>query len=399
VVIAIKASRTADWPSGRPVLIEESHPRAMTLMRRIERSGRGLHEVLSDAARCRIAGAPRAQPRLVRLPRRLGERCYYDVPDEPGSDHRHLYLLQEDLRVGTYPSQMEAVGREWTAAERLAKSDDSVIRAIAAVRALSCWDDAREIEAVLAQFQRQRNRLSQRVREWVDARAAVYERLVERWDPWEATEAAAAAALAPFGVAPTEILPAPRPLLVPTQLRDFGPAVHHGKGSASDFFARLPTLRRFLKPAHTDKRDPDPVRAAVTCADRAEGMIYLAEQSGARTLGFLRLGGGLLGRSLRCPMLFRHLARSEVPEHRFAGLAALALLGDSEGAEIALRWVRDPALPVVEAECALNALLVVRRVDPDEWPAHVRGSKAPAMQRLWREVVLAARQGRWLLQR
>ena len=47
----------------------------------------------------------------------------------------------------------------------------------------------------------------------------------------------------------------------------------------------------------------------------------------------------------------------------------------------------------------VNALLVLRRVEPDEWPDHVRGAKAPAVQRLWREVVLAARQGRWLMQR
>jgi hypothetical protein len=98
-------------------------------------------------------------------------------------------------------------------------------------------------------------------------------------------------------------------------------------------------------------------------------------------------------------VLFRQLARSAAPENRFAGLAALALLGDAQGGEIALDWLRDPALPIVETERALNALLVLRRVEPDEWPTHVRDAKSPTVQRLWREVVLAARQGRWLMQR
>lgn len=298
MVIALKASRTGDWASGGPVLIEAiraqvgSSARVMALMRRIEKSGRA-------------AGA---------------------VP-----------AIQE--------------------------------------QALPTRD------------------------EWVDTRAAAYEALVGRWDTRADVEEAAAVALAPFGVTPTEVLAAARPLLSPTQLRDFVPATQHGKGSASDFFARLPALRRFANPAFTDQRDPDPVRAAVTCGNRAEAMIYLAEQSGARTLAFLRLGAGMLGRSLRCPVIFRQLARAEAAEQRFAGLAALALLGHPEGAEIALEWLRNPALPVVEAECALYTLLVLRRVHPDEWPAHVRSSKAPAMQRVWREVVLAARQGRWLLQR
>jgi hypothetical protein len=405
VVIALRASRTPDWPSGRPVLIEdiraqaESSARAMALMRRIERSGRALHEVLNDATRPRIAGGPRARDRMLRFLRRIGERCYYDVPDEPGADHRQLYFLQEDLRTCTSSSHLEGIGREWTAAQRLAKSEDSAVRAIAAVRGLSCWEEAREIESVLEQLGRQRNRLSQRVREWVDARAADYQVVIGRWSTREATEENAAAALALFGLRPAELLAAPRPLLTPSQLRDFVPAIHHGKGSASVFLARLPALRRFLNPVHTDKQDPDPIRAAFTCADRAEGMIYLAEQSGARTLAFLRAGSRFLGRSLRCPLLFRQLARSEVAEHRFAGLAALALLGDLEGAEIALEWLRDPALPAMEAECAFYALLVLRRVEPDEWPAHVRSTKNPAMQRAWREVVLAARQGRWLFQR
>ena len=128
-------------------------------------------------------------------------------------------------------------------------------------------------------------------------------------------------------------------------------------------------------------------------------MIYLAEQSGAGTLALLRQGAGLLGRSVRCPLLFRQLARSAESEHRLGGLASLALLGDSEAAEIALEWLTDPALPMAEVERALHVLLVLKRVRPDEWPAHIRSSRKLAMQRMWRDVVLAARQGRWLLQR
>jgi hypothetical protein len=405
VIIALNASRTAEWPSGRPVLIEdvrvqvESDPRAKTLMRRIERSGRALHEVLGDASRVRIGGALRARSRIVKLPRRLGERCYFDVPDEPGADHRQLYLLQEDLKAYTHPLHLEAIAREWTDAQRLGRTAHPIIRAIAAVRALSCWNEAREIEAVLEQLQRQGHRLSQRVSEWVEHRAADYEGLVRRWGTRRAAEKKAAATLSPFGLHAQELLDARRPLLAPAALRDFVPVTHRGKGSASKFFARLPALRRFSNPAHTHLRDPDPVRAASTCVDRVEGMIYLAEQSGAGTLALLRQGAGLLGRSVRCPLLFRQLARSAESEQRLGGLAALALLGEPDGAELALEWLDDSALPMAEVEGALYALLVLKRVRPDEWPAHIRSSRNPAMQRMWREVVLAARQGRWLLQR
>jgi hypothetical protein len=405
VIIALNASRTAEWPSGRPVLIEdvrvqvESDPRARTLMQRIERSGRALHEVLGDASRVRIGGAPRARSRIVKLPRRLGERCYYDAPDEPGADHRQLYLLQEDLKAYTYPVHLEAIAREWTDAQRLGRTDHSIIRAIAAARTLSCWREASEIKAVLEQLQRQSQRLSQRVREWVEQRAADYEGLVRRWGTRRAAEKKAAAALSPFGLTAQELLGVPRPLLAPAALRDFVPVTHRGKGSASQFFARLPALLRYPNPSHTRKSDPDPVRAASTCVDRVDGMIYLAEQSGACTLALLRQGAGLLGRSLRCPLLFRQLARSAESEHRLGGLAALALLGDAQAAEIALEWLTDCALPMAELEGALHVLLVLRRVEPNEWPAHVRSSRNPAILRVWREVVLAARQGRWLLQR
>lgn len=402
VLMALSASRRETWPHGRPVKIEDiraqmrSTPRARALTQRILRSGRALHEVLGDAARVRVGGAARAQTRILKLPRRLGERCYYDVPDEPGFEHRQLYLAREDLRDCTRAAELNAIQREWMDANRLAQSGEPVLRAISAVRMLACWNEAGEIKSLVADLQQETARLPERVRVWVDTRAAVHEELVRTWGTWRAAERRAATELQPFGLEAPALLAVQRPLLKPAPLREFVPAIRHGKGSAADFFARLPALRRFPNPAHTDLHDPDPDRSSATCADQAEAIIYLAEQSGAGTLAFLRPGAALLGRSLRSPLLFRELAHTSALKDRLAGLAALALLGDSKAAQIAHEWLGDPERSAAEVKGALYTLLVLRQVEPGTWPAHVHNSRDPEVRRVARAAALAAQQRRWL---
>lgn len=403
VVIAINATQTPEWPQGRPVMISDiraqarQNPRAAELLDRLKRSGRSLRLILSEAVKPRHNGQARVRPRIVRLPRRLGERAYYDVPDLPGADHRALYLLERDFRRLTSSTELEAIGREWVASQRLASSPEETVRAVAAVRALSCWEEVRLIENALEELRPHRHRLAPRLRDSVDRGVEKYETLISRWGSSGVAKQAAAAAVARFGVEPTEMLSAARPLITAAELRDFVSPARRGRGSDAVFFSRLVALRRFPNPDHTNRADSDPQHAAVTCADRAEALVYLAEQSGAKTLGFLRRGKVLLGRSLRSPAVFRHMARSSVGEHRFSALAALALLGDASGAEIALEWLHNPRLPVLDVECALYALLVLRRVDLNEWPAHLRTPKDPAVQKVWRDVITAVRQKRWLL--
>jgi hypothetical protein len=336
---------------------------------------------------------------VVRIPRRLGQQSYYEIPDEPGVEHRALYVLREELRSLTGKMELDAISGEWNAAQRLASATDPVLHAIGAVRVLSCWREVLGIETVLEQLQARKAVLSKQVREEIEERSAKLQVFLARWGTQSEAEAVAAMALAPFGLTPEVVLSVPRPLLTAAEMCEFIPEGRRGRHSPAEWFARMVALRRYANPDFVSRTDPDPRRSAVTCADRVEALIYLAEQGGAKPLAFLRRGAALLGRSLRDPVLIRLLATSEERERRLAGLAALALLGDPAAGDLALEWLRNPGVTALEVECALHSLLILRRIQPDEWPPHIRHPRESAIQRVWRDVIFAAKQGRWLLQR
>lgn len=405
VLLALRATRSKEWPHGRPVKLEDLravaqvNARAAEITERIQKGGRSLHTLLGDLTKSRINGTRRVHTRVVRIPRRLGELSYYEIPDDPGVEHRALYVLREELRSLTGKMEMDAISDEWNAAQRLASATDPVLHAIGAARVLSCWREVEGIEIVLDQLQAQKAVLSKRVREEIEDRSAKLQAFLARWGTRSTAETIAAAALAPFDLQPEKILGVPRPLLTAAEMWEFIPEKRRGKLSPSESFPRIMALRRFPNPDFVSRTDPDPRQSALTCVDRVDALIYLAEHGGAKPLAFLRHGAALLGRSLRNPALVRLLATSEERERRLAALAAIALLGDPGAGDLALQWLRNPGVPVLEVECALYALLIVRRIQPDEWPPHIRHPRELAVQRVWRDVIFAAKQGRWLLQR
>jgi hypothetical protein len=400
--MAIRAARSADWPYGTPVRVEDlraiaaNRPDAKALLDTIQRTGRPLFAVLHDATRARVG----SEPPVVRLPRRLSEQSYFDVPAEPGLDRRALYLRVRDMDTVVRDRELEALDEERRAAlEFGARGSDPIVRAIAAVRALACWRELDSLREMLAELEAQSAVLPKRVRERLQERRAALQRLEVRWGPKEDAESIAAQALERYGVTPDQVLAAPRPLLTPSEYVEWLPERRRQGFSASLLMGRAQSLRRYHNPRFEYRQHPDPELAAVTCVDRVDALVFLAEQLNGRTYGFLRRGQRLLGLTLRDPTLAVHAAVSPDWEVRDAGLAALVLLGSPKAAELALSLMRDATADAGTVIQAFHALTVLRRVEPNEWPEHVRRPQNAVVRAAWVEVITAARDGRWLLQR
>lgn len=404
--LAIRSTASpAWWPAGKPVTprdlraVAGAGGRAGELFDLLLESNRTLGNLLCDASRPRIAGAPRQDKRIVTRRGRYAPTVYYDVPGEPGFDRRQLFVDYEDVKhvtrrahLGDLSEEHRKANRAWSAAS----SEEE--RAIAASRVLLVSRELDRIRDIVEGLSARRGALTEPIAESVLRRATRVDRLARDLQP-ETWEERAEEALAELDIALDDILAAERPLLKPAEFAAWlSPAQLRGCTPAL-YANRLSGVRMFDNPDFTSRGADDPMEAAPSCVDRVEALVRAAESSGATTWTFLRAGANLLGRDLRYAPLVRPLLAAQDRRTRTAALAALTLLGDPPAKAHALATLHDGSASAADLSLALRALLVLRTIEPSEWPERLRDPQSRAIQRAVQEVVIAARQGRWLGQR
>lgn len=403
VLIAVRASRSVEWPYGHPVRIEDlravgsEDPTAAALLDRLKQKKQPLASILSEASRSRQKGTDTP---VLSFSNRTGERCHYDIADEPGVEYRRLYLLVRELGECLVGRSLELLDQERRFALQVCRADsDPVERAIGAVRVAACWRElARPLE-LIEQLRSRSELLSEKTRERVEERALALRSIELRWGFQEEAEEAAAEALSPLGRSLDEVLAVPRPLITAEEYAEWVPPRRRMHLSAADFLAMATTLRRYPNPRHTHRNDPDPRRAALTGVDRVEALAHLAGHTAAKTYGLLQRGYRLIGPSVRDEQLVRQAAISTRRDLRSAGMAAMVLLGDDQVISLAYALLADREATPDEIVQALHILLLMRRVERDEWPERICRSRHPLVTAAILDVISAARDGRWLLQR
>lgn len=412
VVHAVSRTRSKEWPAGRSVQVREieaaavEEPDTAALLGIIREGGRSLALVLSDAARPRVAGAKRVQPRVIRLAAVVGSQTYYDVPDLEGFERRRLIVPLKALRAEITLERLKALTRERRDATQLAaRASSDALRAVAAARAALVHDVLDAWGAALSPLLDTGALLSKTTRAAVQGLAA---RLTTaRREAGEARPAIAAAeaALARVGLSWSGVRAAARPLATPREMAPWLPAAARERGSASLTLANHTTLRRYARPprsvasAARPRGTPGAGRAVAYAVDRVDALVQLADRGNGRAGAALRAGARLLGPNLRDARLVRCVLDDARARHAAAdwtaALAGLVLLGDEAAVAVAERALHD-TLPPVWHEHALYALLVMRSVDPARWPATVRFSRDPATRSVVQRVTTAARREHWL---
>lgn len=405
--LAIRETRSSHWPSGRPVAVSDiratigdpENERAAELGKLLRRSQRELGTVLADVSRRTVAGDRRLNQRVVGLRCAHAGGKFYDVPNEPGFEHREIYPLYVDVKHLTSKAHLKELDQERRIiANLLNENQPAALRAIGDARLVLRNRELEEIREVIHELAGRAGILSESVNRWLAERRG---RLKEIYEPEGRSifERQAREKIGEFGYELEEIVDAPRPLLTPGEYAEWLSARQLQDRSPAYFVASRKNLRTFDNPRFTKRGADDPLKAAPSCVDRVEALLYAAESSMAFTWTFLRRARWLLGRSYRDTRLLRELLACEDARTRSAALAALALLGDEVAAEHALEVIHDRDSAPEDITHALYALLVLRRVDASEWPHWFKESRDPLIRRAFREVVPASADGRWVGQK
>ena len=403
VEIAIDRSRSTTWPVGHPATVRDldmiagADDRAAELTRLLRRRGTTPAVVLGHQTKETIAGAPRRDRRVVKVQGPLGTGTYYDCPHLPGFERRALFVQYQALRYTFTTRRIQLVAEEHGRASALQEHEETVARACGVVRNLAVHQEVQEYEAALGGLEQHSALLSKKIREsLIDYRRRL-DTLSRTLPPRDDLREEATRLLTPLGVTSSEVLEAPRPLIVADDYVRWFPD-HMLRGlNAVDFLARANTLSRYPNPDHTHRSDPDPRKAAATCVDRVEAMLYAASYIQTPLLDLLQAGAGLLGRFLRHPGLLRAALDSPRADVRRAGLGSLVLLGDSAAVQAAWQELDRPHTPDSLVD-ALYALLALEKLDLQRIPIPVRQTTDRYVQSVLRQVVRAAHQGRSLLQ-
>lgn len=405
--LAIRETRSSHWPSGRPVGIKDiratigdpENERAAQLAELLRRTNRDLGGVLADVSGRTVAGDRRVHERVVALRCSHASAKFYDVPDEPGFEHREVYPLYVDVKHLTSRAHLKELDRERRVIANLLDEDQpAALRAIGYARLVLRDRELEEIREVIHELAGRAGILSESVNRWLADRRGRLDRIYEPQGR-SLRERRARELVAEFGYEHEEIIGASRPLLTPGEYAEWLSDRQLGDHSAAHFVASRRNLRTFDNPRFTKRGADDPLKAAPSCVDRAEALLYAAENSMAFTWSFLRGGKWLLGRCYRDLRLPRELLTCDDPRTRSAALAALTLLGDEAAAEHALQVIRDRKSAAQDVSNALYALLVLRRIDASEWPDWFKESRDPTIRRAFREVVPASADGRWVGQK
>ena len=304
-------------------------------------------------------------------------------------DVKHLTRRSHLTELSAERSQAE---RAWNAANSEAE------RAIAASRVLLAGRELGHVRDVVEELSVRRGALTEQIEESVRRRAARVNQLMRDLEP-EAWEERAGEVMKALGIELEDVMAAERPLLTPAQYTDWLTATQLRSKTPAHFANTRAGVRTFDNPDFTSRGASDPAEAAPSSVDRVEALLYAAQSSGATTWTFLLAGANLLGRDFRYAPLVRPLLAAQDRQTRTAALAALTLLGDDAARVHALATLDDRSASAADVSLALRALLVLRSIEPSQWPEWIRDPQSRAVQRAVQEVVIAARQGRWLGQR
>lgn len=400
--IAVRLTRSKEWPTGRSVTVRDmkaaagADPRAAELAQRLRRSRTTLGRVLGDATKVHVDGRQRVSVRVVKIADPESGKTYYDTPVEPGLERRRLIVPFRALERAVTTPRLERLDRERQGAERLRdRTRTAAVKAAAAARLLAVLREIEGLEGRIQEIRAEGTRLSPPVRRALDEHEARLVRFVAARASLADAHEDATRSLEAIGLEPNAVLTTPRPLITAQEYAAWFPVRRLRGLTPPQFLARATTLKRYANPEYTHRKDG----AAITCVDRVEALSYAADQWMARTATFLRAGEGLLGSTLRCPVLMREVLRTGDALERRAALAALVLLRDQAAVETASETLGDEHAPVERTVEALYALLLMRQVDTATWPEHIRRSESRVVHDAVNQVVLAARDGRWLLQR
>jgi hypothetical protein len=439
VDLALDATVSPEWPVGHSVTVTDldaiagADHRAAEITAALRRAGRSLGDTLGDVTKVRIVSGMRVQQHVAKVSGPGGRGTLYDVPSRPGYERRILIAPYRRLMQDASSSALAALAREIGAARGLEapgqgqgglraaasggpgwtwrttgpgsldSADPQQTREchqayahIAAARQLVVICTLEDLLAVARALSLQAALLSTGVRKHVRARELAIQSALEQAGG-AATRTRLQEALAAAGLA-SDAENTQRPLLTGSEYAAFCPSEVLGKRRAAVVLANATTLRRYPNPRYTSKRDPDPVRAAPTAVDRLDALLYLADTSGGRTLPIFQAARRVLGLDVRDHRLVLPLLGSRRRADRQLALAVLVSLGAPEAIDACLGVLADEAAPADHVADALHGLLILRRVTPSEWPERVRNAANGLLRATVRDVVFAARDGRWLLQ-
>lgn len=404
VRISIEATKSRAWPKGRSVTVSDmkaasgKHPRAKELLDKLRIGGRSLGTVLGDASKERIGGRKRVHQRVVKIPNPWGEATYYDLPDEPGFEHRSLVVPFRGAQRCLAPRVLEEIVLELRAAERLARNEGPEA-AVGAIRLRLVQEELDQLEDEFADFRANLHFLSKTNRKAALGSLMRLSEFRKRRGTTAAAQAAAEDVSEEWGLDLETILAAPRPLLRAPEYAEFFPKRALRGLKPAEFLARARPLRRFPNPDYLRQPTNDPILSASTAVDRVDALVYAALTSSARSAAFLQAGANLLGRNLRSSALPEMLLTTGKRTTWRAALAALVLLG-SDAAEVeARRAIGDPQSSPEVIIDALCALLVLGSFDKTELPERLLSSRSSALRQPLTQVIIAHKQGRRLLQR
>lgn len=405
VEIAIARTRSPQWwPAGRSVQVTDLYAvakenvRARELIEVITAGERPLGEVIGDACKARIAGAPRRKLRVVRVGRPVGAQAYYDVPDAEGFARRRLIVQYEQLKREVTASRLRAIATETTSAWELAThATDVSVRAMGSVRLAYANRELNALEELIQQLEDAGSLLGRKARSVVEehrkavsgARAANPERLA-------GAEDRARVACASLGLDADIVLLAARPLLDQDAFGGLTPARQRRGRSPGELLGNATVLRRhpLLRVSGDGAQHGDLSRTGrlrTLGVDRVDAILYLARQACARMLHFWEQGAKLLGATLRHSDLPATLLHSRSAQLRSQGLAAVALLGDQRAAKAAEEILASDGSTSVQVKEALTTLLLLGHLAPTSVPREVLQRGDPALAAFVRTILHALR--------
>lgn len=405
ILLAIEAVQDEEWPAGRAVTVRdvteaaEEEPRGRELLAVVRARGRSLAQVLHDASRRRISGGARVHARIQALETPAGMQTYFDVPDHPGAAHRALVIDARALGTALADRWLDRLRDEWSEAQRLPHlGQHPVYAACGAVRQAALLRELAGLESRLAGLDAHAAHLGPALRARMQLWAGRLGALFRMCGTLAAADARAADALAGSELDLDEVLGATRPLVTADEFFAWVPRHDRGADSPAVRLSRATTLRRFPNPHHRHRAAASKAEAAVTCVDRVEALLHLAERNATSPSSFLRAGGRLLGRDLRSAALVRPLLESPDPTDRRVALSALVLLGNTQAEAVARSFLQLRQCPDLQVD-GLHALMVLGSLEVASLPVAVTGSPAMVVRQALREVVFAVRDGERLPRR
>jgi hypothetical protein len=398
VEIAIARSHSSTWPVGHPVTARDldtaagADDRAAEVTRFLRRRGATPGTVLGDLTKETIAGSPRVDRRVVKIQGPLGTGTYYDCPHIPGFERRALFVQYQALRYTLTSRRLRLLQEEHERASLLENHPEAVFRACGAVRIVGVHREVDDYASAIGALEANSALLSKKIRKSLIEYRRRLDDFLRPLGSKEDSVERARSLLGLLGFTLEDILDAPRPLIVAEDYATWFPE-HMLRGlKPTEFLTRANTLSRYPNPHHTFRSDSDPRKAAVTCVDRPEALLYAASFIQTPILELLQTGARLLGRFFRHPGLLKVALDSPRAEVWRAALGGLVLLGDPAAEDAAWEELDQPRCPDSLVD-ALYALLALQRLDLFRIPLPVRQCTDRYVQSVLRQIIRAARQG------